>query len=202
MKPGRTWRNVQDTATASQILRGSTHAWANWRRGQDYYEEGALIWLDADTTIRQLTHDKKSLNDFCFKFLAVGGNTPPAVVPYTFDEIVTDLNSVVAYDWRAFLTERLQTHADHAPLNGIEHGGYRLVYTTEPTEYEVAHLDHYKQIDAWFSLGLTALLDGTTRRCTGGLPCLPGRSWAWDQTGRSQRAWLQCRRVETSVARR
>jgi len=65
VKPGRTWRNLEDTAIASQTLRGGHEYWANWRRGQDYYQEGELIWLDADTTIRQLTHDKKSLNDFC-----------------------------------------------------------------------------------------------------------------------------------------
>jgi predicted metalloprotease with PDZ domain len=160
VKPGRTWRNLQDTAVAAQILRGGTRSWANWRRGQDYYPEGELLWLDADTTIRQLTHDKKSLNDFCVKFLAVGGNTPPEVVPYTFDEIVADLNDVVPYDWRGFLMERLESHAAHAPLGGIEHGGYRLVYNGEPTEFEQAYLDHTKQIDAWFSAGLMVSATG------------------------------------------
>jgi predicted metalloprotease with PDZ domain len=154
VKPGRTWRNLQDTAISSQTLRGNTAQWANWRRSQDYYAEGELIWLDADTTIRQLTHDKKSLNDFCVKFLAVGGNTPPIVVPYKFDEIVADLNSVVAYDWRGFLTERLNTHAANAPLGGIDRGGYKLVYTTDPTDFEQAEDDHYKEVDAWYSVGL------------------------------------------------
>jgi predicted metalloprotease with PDZ domain len=154
VKPGRTWRNLQDTAISSQSLRGSTGEWANWRRSQDYYAEGELIWLDADTTIRQLTHDKKSLNDFCVKFLAVGGNTGPIVVPYSFDEVVADLNSVVAYDWRGFLLERLNSHAAHAPLGGIDHGGYKLIYSTEPTDYQQAEDDHYKEVDAWYSLGL------------------------------------------------
>jgi predicted metalloprotease with PDZ domain len=152
-KPGRTWRNLEDTAIAAQILRGGSVNWSNWRRSQDYYAEGELIWLDADTTIRQLTHGQKSLNDFCQRFLALGGNTPPKVVPYDFDEIVSGLNSVVPYDWRTFLTDRLNTHAPHAPLNGIEHGGYRLAYATEPTEFEQALLDHAKETDAWFSAG-------------------------------------------------
>jgi predicted metalloprotease with PDZ domain len=152
-KPGRTWRNLEDTAIAAQILRGGSVNWSNWRRSQDYYQEGELIWLDVDTTIRQLTHGQKSLNDFCQKFLALGGNTPPKVVPYDFDQIVSGLNSVVAYDWRTFLTDRLNTHAPHAPLNGIEHGGYRLTYATEPTDFEQALLDHAKETDAWFSAG-------------------------------------------------
>jgi predicted metalloprotease with PDZ domain len=154
MKPGRTWRNLQDTAISSQSLRGSTSQWANWRRSQDYYQEGELIWLDADTTIRQLTHDKKSLNDFCVKFLAVGGNTGPIVVPYDFDEIVADLNSVVANDWRGFLLERLNSHAGHAPLGGIDHGGYKLVYAADPTDYEQAEDGHYNRVEAWYSVGL------------------------------------------------
>lgn len=153
-RPGRTWRNLEDTAIASQILRGSHAYWSNWRRGQDYYQEGELIWLDADTTIRQLTHGQKSLNDFCVKFLAVGGNTPPKVVPYNFDEIVADLNAVAPYDWRTFLTERLNSHAAHAPLGGIDHGGYRLIYGTEPTSFEEAYLYKAKEADAWFSAGL------------------------------------------------
>jgi predicted metalloprotease with PDZ domain len=153
-KPGRTWRNLQDTAIAAQVLRGNHQNWGNWRRSQDYYAEGELIWLDADTTIRQLTHDQKSLNDFCVKFLSVGGNTPPKVLPYNFDEVVADLNAVAPFDWRGFLTERLESHAAHAPLSGIEHGGYRLTYGTDPTSFEDALLTKMKQVDAWFSAGM------------------------------------------------
>ena len=160
VKPGRTWRNMQDTAISAQFLRGRHDAWSNWRRAQDYYQEGELLWLDADTTIRQLTHDKKSLNDFCATFLGVGGNTGPMVVAYTFDDIVAGLNAVAPYDWRAFLMERLQSHADHAPLGGIEHGGYRLVYTDQQTAFEQAELDMLKQIDAWFSAGFMVNLTG------------------------------------------
>jgi predicted metalloprotease with PDZ domain len=158
--PGRTWRNLEDTAISSQTLRQRHDYWSNWRRSQDYYGEGELLWLDADTTIRQLTHGKKSLNDFCVKFLAVGGDTGPEVVPYTFDDVVAALNAVAPYDWQGFLTERLQSHAGHAPLGGIEHAGYRLVYTAEPTPYEQALLDKEKHIDAWFSLGLMVFTTG------------------------------------------
>jgi predicted metalloprotease with PDZ domain len=160
VKPGRTWRNLQDTAITAQVLRGNHSNWGNWRRSQDYYQEGELIWLDADTTIRQLTHDQKSLNDFCVKFLAVGGNTPPKVLPYNFDEIVADLNAVAPYDWRTFLTERLESHAAHAPLGGIEHGGYRLTYGTDPTSFEDAYLAMTKQVDAWFSTGIMVSIAG------------------------------------------
>ncbi|HEX6496266.1 MAG TPA: M61 family peptidase [Acidobacteriaceae bacterium] len=160
-KTGRTWRNLEDTAIAAQILRGNTQNYSNWRRSQDYYPEGELLWLDADTTIRQLTRGQKSLNDFAVKFLAVGGNTPPKVLPYTFDDIVDGLNSVAAYDWRGFLTERLTSHANHAPLGGIEHGGYKLVYRDQPSKFEKAALGRRDGVDAYYSIGLRLGKDGT-----------------------------------------
>ena len=160
-RPGRTWRNTEDTAIAASILRGGNPAWSNWRRGQDYYQEGELLWLDVDTTIRQLTHDKKSLHDFLVLFVGKGGDTVPMVVPYTFDELAKTLNEVVPYDWAGFLHERITTLNPHANLAGIEHGGYRLVYTDTPTSYERAILSMVGNIDGWFSAGLRIRSDGT-----------------------------------------
>jgi predicted metalloprotease with PDZ domain len=73
-RPGREWRPTEDTAVAASILRGGNPAWSNWRRGQDYYQEGELLWLDADTLIRKSTNNRKSLNDFEHIFLAKGGD--------------------------------------------------------------------------------------------------------------------------------
>ncbi len=160
-RPGRTWRNVQDTAIAAQILRGLSPEWGNWRLSQDYYPEGELIWLDVDTTIRNLTHNQKSLNDFASLFLGAGGNTGPKTLPYTFDDVVAGLNQVTPYDWRGFLTERLDSHALHAPLGGIVHGGYRLVYTDKATDYEKALFSRRDAVDAIASLGLLLMKSGT-----------------------------------------
>ena len=159
-RPGRTWRNVEDTAIAGQALRGGSPWWSTWRLGQDYYPEGDLIWLDADTTIRGLTQNKKSLNDFVAIFLGKGGNTGPITVPYTLDNVVARLNEVVPYDWRGFLTSRIESHDAHAPLGGIEHGGYRLVYTEEPSDHEKAFLKLRGGVDAIASLGLRVGKEG------------------------------------------
>ena len=160
-RPGRTWRNTEDTAIAASILRGGNPAWSNWRRGQDYYDEGVLLWLDVDTTIRQLTHGKKSLHDFLVLFVGKGGDTGPMVVPYTFDDVANTLNQVVPNDWARFLHERITTLSPHADLAGIERGGYKLVYTDKPTSYENALLSISGNIDAWFSAGLRMKHDGT-----------------------------------------
>jgi predicted metalloprotease with PDZ domain len=159
-RPGRTWRNTEDTAIAASILRADGPAWSNWRRGQDYYQEGELLWLDVDTTIRQLTHNRKSLHDFLVLFVGKGGNTGPMVVPYTFDDLVNLLGQVVPNDWRSFLHERVTTLNPHADLAGIEHGGYKLVYTDQPTSYERALMSRRGTYDGWFSAGLRLGHDG------------------------------------------
>jgi predicted metalloprotease with PDZ domain len=137
-KPGREWRSTEDTAIASSILRGGTPSWSNWKRGQDYYQEGELLWLDADTLIRKLTNDKKSLNDFEAIFLGKDGNTGPLIVPYERPELIADLNQVVPYDWAKFLHDRIDLINPHADLAGIEQGGYKLVYQDKPSPSESA----------------------------------------------------------------
>ena len=159
-RPGRTWRDLQDTATAAQTLYETSSQWDNWRRSVDYYPEGDLVWLDVDTTIRKLTNDKKSLNDFLAAFEGLGGNTPPKVVPYTFEDVVNGLNEVVAYDWAGFLTDRLTSKSPHAPLGGIENGGYKLVFTDQPSEITQAETSSSGSTQAWWSIGINVGSDG------------------------------------------
>ncbi len=158
-RPGRTWRDLQDTATAAQTLYGSGRQWGNWRRSVDYYPEGELLWLDVDTTIREQSHGKKSINDFCARFLGLGGNTGPKTAPYTFDDIVSNLNAVQPYDWATFLTDRLTRKVDHAPMGGIEHGGYQLVYTDTPNPMMEARQAR-GGVNAWYSLGMQISSNG------------------------------------------
>ncbi len=159
-RPGRTWRDLEDTAVSAQILYDASDQWENWRRNVDYYQEGELIWLEADTIIRKLTKEKKSLNDFCASFEGVGGNTPPKVVPYTFDDVVAALNGVVPYDWAGFFHERLTSKSPHAPFGGIESGGYRIVYTDRPGEFLEAREAATGDAQAWWTIGLTVTGEG------------------------------------------
>jgi predicted metalloprotease with PDZ domain len=151
-RPGRTWRDLEDTAVAAQILYDAGEAWDNWRRNVDYYPEGELIWLEADTIIRKQSGGKKSMNDFCARFHGLGGDTPPKVVPYTFDDVVANLNAVVPYDWATFLRERITTKQDHAPLGGITNGGWKLAYSDKEKPYVTA--TERGGVNAWWSLGL------------------------------------------------
>jgi predicted metalloprotease with PDZ domain len=170
-KSGRQWRSTEDTAIAASILRSKGTAWSNWRRGQDYYQEGELFWLDADTKIRELTDDKKSLTDFLHIFLGKGGNTGPLIVPYKREELIADLNEVVKYDWATFLHERIDLVNPHADLDGITRGGYKLIYQDHPSE-SAASLGGARRSgpDFWYSLGLRVNGEGVISDVRWGSP--------------------------------
>ncbi len=153
-RPGRTWRDLEDTAVAAQTLYESGGGWDNWRRSVDYYPEGELIWLEADVKIRQMSSGKKSLNDFCARFLGVGGTTGPELLPYTFQDVVDALNAVQPFDWAAFLKERVTSKADHAPKGGITASGYALTFDDKPNEFTRAVESRSHGVNAWYSLGL------------------------------------------------
>jgi len=157
---GRQWRPLVDTAVAVQLTYSSPRAWMNYRRRVDYYDEGSLIWLEADVLIRTRSNGKLSLDDFCHRFHG-GQDTAPLVKPYTFDEVVNTLNDVMPYDWRGFLNQRIYTVAPHAPLGGITNGGWKLVYSDKPnTQVRIA--DHNrKSVDLSYSLGTLLKEDGT-----------------------------------------
>ena len=160
-RPGRTWRDLQDTATAAQILYDTPKAWDNWRRSTDFYAEGELLWLEADVNIRRLSKGTKSLNNFLASFFGIGGNTPPKVVPYNFDELIALLTAVQPFDWATFFRERLDSTAPHAPLAGISAGGYEIEYSEEPNEYVDAREAKDHGVNAWYSIGInTTTEDG------------------------------------------
>jgi predicted metalloprotease with PDZ domain len=151
--PGRSWRPLQDTADEAEILYVSPRAWRNWRRGADFYDEGSLIWLDVDTTIRQASGGARSLDDFARAFFG-GDDVRLEPRAYTFDDVVAALSQVQKYDWRAFLSKRLQSTEEAAPLDGLARAGWKLVYTEEPGEYSKAFEKARKMIDLSSSIGL------------------------------------------------
>jgi len=191
-RTGRTWRPLEDTARSVQILRLQGPDWQNWRRSLDYYPEGALIWLEVDTTIRQQSQGQKSLNDFCRLFHG-GESGPPKVVPYTFEDVVQALNQVTPYDWATLLKTRVHSTDPHAPLGGIERGGWRLVYNDQPNLFIKTSDKLRKSADASYSLGFSVKEDGTLSDVIYGSPAyaagigpemrlvaINGRAWSKD----------------------
>jgi predicted metalloprotease with PDZ domain len=155
--PGRLWRPLQDTTNDPIIAQRRPQPWSSFQRSEDYYREGALIWLDADTLIRERTNGRKSLDDFARAFFGVqDGNWDPA--PYTFSDVTSTLNGVQAEDWAQFLRSRLDAAGPdaRAPLGGLERGGYRLVWRETPNDYTKTLNAELGRHDFQYSLGVLA----------------------------------------------
>jgi predicted metalloprotease with PDZ domain len=156
---GRAWRPLEDTAIAAPHLYYARSDWASRRRGVDFYDEGALLWLDVDTLIREKTSGKKSMDNFCQIFFGGKGGMPD-VKAYTFDDVVKALNEVVEHDWRKFLERRLHVVEDSAPLDGITRGGYKLVYSDKAGELYKAKESEDRILNLASSIGLLVNDDG------------------------------------------
>jgi len=116
--PGRSWRPLQDTADEAQVLYQSPRAWRNWRRGADFYDEGSLVWLDVDSTIREASGGARTLDDFAKAFYGSdGGRLGP--IAYWYEDLIEALNRTQKYDWRTFLDRRLQSTEAAPPLDGL-----------------------------------------------------------------------------------
>ncbi|HOX58640.1 MAG TPA: M61 family peptidase [Candidatus Paceibacterota bacterium] len=168
-EPGRTWRPLADTAVAAQLLYDAARAGTAWRRSVDFYPEGALIWLEADTLIRQQTRGKLSLDDFCRGFCG-GRSGPPRVVTYTLDDVLNALNEIASHDWRGFFQSRVYATTTSAPLGGIENAGWRLAYTNTLSPMLKSMETAQKFTDLRYSLGLTLKEDGAVQDVIPGSP--------------------------------
>ena len=144
---------MEDTTYQPIVTARRALSWLSFERTEDYYPEGALIWLDVDTKIRELSGDRHSLDDFAREFFGGGAEGTLGPVPYTLTDIVHALNRVAHYDWDEFLRQRLHSHGPGAPLEGLTRGGWKLVYTDAPTEYQRGLEDQRKAVDFMFSLG-------------------------------------------------
>ena len=160
-RPGREWRSVEDTTNDPIIAGRRPIPWTSWQRSEDYYSEGQLIWLDADTLIREKTGGKKSLDDFGRAFFGVNDGDWKQPLTYTFEDVVKTLNTVLPYDWAAFLDTRARKVAPAYPLDGLARGGYRLVYVEKPTEYWNDNEANRKIVDLTYSLGLVLNREAT-----------------------------------------
>jgi predicted metalloprotease with PDZ domain len=129
-RDGRLWRPLIDTTNQPIISPRAPQGWSSWQRSEDYYTEGELIWLDADTLIREKSGGKKSLDDFASSFFGVDDGRID-VLTYTFDDVVAGLNAVLPYDWKTFLDQRVNAIAPKPPLDGLARAGWKLVYTAE-----------------------------------------------------------------------
>jgi predicted metalloprotease with PDZ domain len=150
----RDWRDVEDTTRDPIITDRRPKGWVSYQRSEDYYNEGLLIWLEVDATLRARTGGSKGMQDFVRQFVA-GPDSKWDARPFTFNDIVSVLNSLSPYDWASFLKERINGKAANAPLSGLTLGGYRLVYASEPTSFFRDQEKRSGEVNLNYSLGIS-----------------------------------------------
>ena len=157
-RPGlASWRNLQDTTNDPIIAQRAPLPYRNYQASEDYYSGGQMIWLDVDAKLRELSHDKHSIDDFAKAFFGMD-NGSFVTNTYTFDDVVKTLNDVQPFDWAGYLRSRLD---GHGPLiGGIESHGWKLVYNNQPSAMVKAVEMRRHAADFSYSLGVSVGKDG------------------------------------------
>lgn len=156
-RPGLSWRNVQDTTNDPTISQRRPLSYRNYQMSEDYYSGGQMIWLDVDTKLRELTKNKRNLDDFAKAFFGMKDGDWK-VNPYTFEEVVSTLNGITPYDWSTYLRDRVDGHK--GDLEGIERGGWKLVYNDKPSEAIKAFEARRMMTDLTYSAGFSVSSKG------------------------------------------
>ncbi len=159
-RTGRAWKSLQDSTSDPLFMAGHSVPWRDWQRREDYYGEGVLLWLDVDTRLRQQTAGRQSLDDFARLFFRGPDRT---ISTYDFADICNTLSKIAPYDWAGFLRHRLDTHDADGLLDGLQRGGYRLVFTDTPTAYFVSTEQDDGATNLSYAIGLSVTEAGVLR---------------------------------------
>ena len=127
-QPGRAWRALQDTDNHNLLGYRVPGQWTSWMRGTgDYYRESQLMWLDADTLIREGTRDRKSSRRLRPGLLRGRGRPSSPRAAIRSRRWSQALNGVYAHDWAglpAGPAGRGRARRRRAPLDGITRAGW------------------------------------------------------------------------------
>ncbi len=150
---GRGWRSIEDTGSDPVFAARKPKPYASLSRSEDYYTEGALVWLEVDQIIRGGTGGRKSIDDFSRAFFGMRDGDW-GQLPFEFTDVVSTLNSVYPYDWDGFLRAKFMTPGQPSPVGGIEKAGYRLIWKDEPNPNDKARMLDAKSLSLTYSLGI------------------------------------------------
>jgi predicted metalloprotease with PDZ domain len=156
---GREWRPMEDTTLDPIISKRAPKGWSSWQRSEDYYNEGLLMWLEADGIIRKQSGGAKGLDDFAKAFFGVRPGDW-GVLTYSRQDVIDMLNAVQPYDWATFLADHVDKPTTEAPKQGFTLGGYRLVYGETPNSTTREIEKTIKGVDQSYGVGLAVRNEG------------------------------------------
>jgi predicted metalloprotease with PDZ domain len=159
LRPGSRWRPLIDTTRDPIIAARSPLPWKSWQRSEDYYPEGALVWLDVDTLLRELSGDTRSLDDFAFSFFGADANGP-VTNTYRFEDVVEALETIAPYDWKRIFELHLTERHEDAPIDGLRRGGYQIIFRAEPSAFTTSSQNVFGITDHNFSVGFSVDTEG------------------------------------------
>ncbi|MEO6913560.1 MAG: hypothetical protein ABI182_06010, partial [Candidatus Baltobacteraceae bacterium] len=152
-EPGRATRPLVDTASSAPFLYDAPRTYSSRRRtAGDFYSEGELLWLDVDATLHHLSGNQRSLDGFAAIFFGVE-NTLPTVNTYTYDQLVSALDTYQPYDWNAYFQKHVYAISLHPP-SPFEALGWKLVYTETRNSWDKLTGNTHGSLDCRYTLGL------------------------------------------------
>lgn len=156
---GRQWRPMEDTTHDPIISARRPKGWVSWQRSEDYYNEGLMIWLEADAIIRKQTRGAKGLDEFAKAFFGVKPGDWGELV-YNRQDVINTLNGIAPYDWAGFFQTYVDSPTRETPKGGFTMGGYKLVYGDTPNAITKAAEGANKIVDQSYGIGLIVKNDG------------------------------------------
>lgn len=156
---GRQWRPLVDTTLDPIISARRPKAWASWQRSEDYYNEGLMMWLEADAIIRRQSQGARGLDDFARAFFGVRPGDWGQLT-YTRQDVIDALNTIQPYDWAAFFALHVDRTTTETPKAGFDMGGYTLVYGETPNSTTKEIEKGLKGVDQTYGVGLAVKNEG------------------------------------------
>ncbi len=168
-RAGRDWRPLVDTTHDPIIAARRPKGWTSYQRSEDYYNEGMMIWLEADQIIRRESGNARSLQDFARSFFG-GREGDWGVVTYELPDVIAALNAVQPYDWQGFFQTRVFEVTPEVGKQGFVLGGYELVYGPEASNFIRSGEAASGTTDLSHSIGLVVEKDGKIAQVMWGSP--------------------------------
>lgn len=168
---GRKWRSLRDTQVANYTIRKDSDSWSNLRRNQDYYSEGAMIWLDFDSRIREATDGQKSLDDFCVNFFGRGDPTAHAI-SFDLEDVISVLNELTDKEsWAQLIDQKINQTENEFNPEGITNSGYKFTLSKQKSDVQkLVDAKYYNRRSFNKSIGMDVEKNGVISNIVPGGP--------------------------------